>query len=81
MAKYQRKTEITAKQIVEDLVKTGNLESFIHEVGWYAHVYGQYGRYPRQLFQEAVVTELKKNLSHELLDKIISNIVEKEFEK
>jgi len=80
MAKYQRKTEITAKQIVEELVKTGNLESFIHTVGWYAYAYGKYGPYPRQLFQEAVVTELKKNLSHELFDKIISNIVVKEFD-
>jgi len=81
MAKYQRKTEIVAKQLVEELIERGDLGLFIHSVGWYAHVYGQYARYPRQLFQEAVVTELKKNLSHELLDKIISNIVEKEFEK
>jgi len=80
MAK-ERKTEVSAKQVVSEFVRTGNLESFIHTVGWYARAYGEYSSYPRVLFQEAVVTELKKNLSHELLDKIISNIVEKELEK
>lgn len=76
-----RKTELRAKYLVEELVRTGNLESFIHSVGWSAYEFGRFNPYPRELFQSALVAELKKNLSHELFDKIVCKIAEEAFKE
>lgn len=80
MAK-QRVTEQMAKNLVDEFCKTGDLDVFLVCFGDYAYRFGRYGPYPRQLFQDAIRVELKKNLSHALFDKIICRIAEKEFEK
>ena len=80
MAK-EKSTERRAKDIVEEFIKTGDLTGFLYSAFDASHRLGKYSHRNRELFETALIKELRMNLSRELFDLVVSKIAQEEFEK
>jgi hypothetical protein len=55
----ERITESSAKYLIEELLRTGDLSVFVNNISDYATEYGRFGRYNRDLFTEELMRQIQ----------------------